>query len=153
MVPEESNLAAGVAVPIPNLLLVSSQNKLALSCAIVVPLLNNTLPLVSEGRLNFPLNVDQSTELNTPLFVAEAVGTFKVITGVVVPVATVELKSVPVVPNVNAATLVTVPTLNVLSALKSCVVPLIVIERVVGTGVYPSAVSTVLFFHKEVELS
>ena len=35
-----------------------------------------------------------------------------VITGVVVPFATVELKSAPVVPNVNAATLVTVPPLD-----------------------------------------
>jgi hypothetical protein len=55
------------------------------------------------------LNVLQSVLLNTPLFVALAVGTFNVITGVVVPFATEELKSVPDVPNVNAATLVTVP--------------------------------------------
>ena len=45
----------------------------------------------------------------TPLAVALASGTFNVITGVVVPVATDELKSVPDVPNVKAATLVTVP--------------------------------------------
>ena len=57
-----------------------------------------------------PLNVDQFAEDKAPLFVAEAVGTFKVITGVVVPVATVLDKSVPVVPKVNAATEVTVPT-------------------------------------------
>jgi len=55
------------------------------------------------------LNVVQSAELNTPRLVAEAVGTFSVITGVVVLFATVELKSVPVVPSVNAATEVTVP--------------------------------------------
>ena len=55
------------------------------------------------------LNVVQSVELNAPRLVAEAVGTCKVITGVVVPVATVDDKSVPVVPKVNAATLVTVP--------------------------------------------
>jgi hypothetical protein len=55
------------------------------------------------------LNVVQSAELNAPRLVAEAVGTFKVITGVVVLVATVELKSVPDVPKVKAATLVTVP--------------------------------------------
>ena len=60
------------------------------------------------------LNVVQSAALNAPLFVAEAVGTFNVITGVVVPLATVDDKSVPVVPSVNAATLVTVPTLLVL---------------------------------------
>ena len=55
------------------------------------------------------LNVVQSAELNTPRLVAEAVGTFKVITGVVVLLDTVELKSVPVVPKVKADTLVTVP--------------------------------------------
>jgi len=55
------------------------------------------------------LNVVQSAELNAPRLVADAVGTFKVITGVVVPLATVEPKSVPVVPKVNADTLVTVP--------------------------------------------
>ena len=42
--------------------------------------------------------------------VALAVGTFNVITGVVVPVATDDVKSVPDVPIVNAATDVTVPT-------------------------------------------
>jgi hypothetical protein len=42
--------------------------------------------------------------------VADAVGTFSVITGVDVPVATIELRSVPVVPRVKAATEVTVPT-------------------------------------------
>ena len=56
------------------------------------------------------LNVVQSAELNAPLLAALAVGTFNVITGVVVEFATVELKSVPVVPNVKAATEVTVPT-------------------------------------------
>jgi hypothetical protein len=68
-------------------------------------------PLIVSVRVagTFELNVDQSAELNAPLFAALAVGTFKVITGVVVPVATVLLKSVPVVPNVKAATLVTVP--------------------------------------------
>ena len=60
-----------------------------------------------------PLNVLQSVELKAPLFEAEAVGTFRVITGVVVPVATEELKSVPVVPKVNADTEVTVPVLLV----------------------------------------
>ena len=55
------------------------------------------------------LNVVQSVALRTPLFRAEAVGTFKVITGVVVPVATALDKSVPVVPKVRADTDVTVP--------------------------------------------
>jgi len=49
----------------------------------------------------FELNVLQSAEANAPLFAALAVGTFKVITGVVVLVATVELKSVPLVPIVK----------------------------------------------------
>ena len=55
------------------------------------------------------LNVVQSAALKAPRLVAEAVGTLRVITGVVVPVATVLDRSVPVVPKVNAATLVTVP--------------------------------------------
>jgi hypothetical protein len=38
---------------------------------------------------------------------------FNVITGVAVLVATVDDKSVPVVPSVSAATLVTVPVLDV----------------------------------------
>jgi hypothetical protein len=57
------------------------------------------------------LNVVQSAELSTPRFVADAVGMFSVITGVVVPVATDDPTSVPVVPMVSAATLVTVPLL------------------------------------------
>ena len=55
------------------------------------------------------LNIDQSVELNAPRLVAEAVGTFNVMTGVVVPFATVDDRSVPVVPSVSAATEVTVP--------------------------------------------
>jgi hypothetical protein len=57
----------------------------------------------------FPLKVDQSALLRTPRLDADAVGTFNVMTGVVVPFATVELRSVPDVPSVNAATEVTVP--------------------------------------------
>ena len=56
-----------------------------------------------------PLNVAQSADDKAPLLAADAVGTFKVITGVVVEFVTVLDKSVPEVPNVNAATLVTVP--------------------------------------------
>jgi hypothetical protein len=55
------------------------------------------------------LNVVQSVEDRAPLLVALAVGTCRVITGVVVPFTTVLDKSVPVVPRVRAATLVTVP--------------------------------------------
>jgi len=82
-----------------------------------VPVRLVTIPL--EGVPKAPpteyllLKVVQSVELNAPRFVADAVGTFKVITGVVVFVATLEFKSVPVVPKVKAATLVTVPKLPV----------------------------------------
>ena len=55
------------------------------------------------------LNVVQSAALKAPRLVADAVGTFSVMTGVVVGFATVELRSVPVVPKVSAATEVTVP--------------------------------------------
>ena len=55
------------------------------------------------------LKVVQSALESAPRLVALAVGTFKVITGVVVLLATVELKSVPVVPIVKAATDVTEP--------------------------------------------
>ena len=55
------------------------------------------------------LKVVQSALLKAPRLVADAVGTFSVMTGVVVPLATDELKSVPVVPSVSAATDVTVP--------------------------------------------
>ena len=57
----------------------------------------------------FELKVLQSAALNAPLLSTLAVGTFNVITGVVVLLATVELRSTPVVPNVKAATEVTVP--------------------------------------------
>ena len=55
------------------------------------------------------LNVVQSAALKAPRLDADAVGTWSVITGVVVPFATVLDRSVPVVPRVSAATLVTVP--------------------------------------------
>ena len=55
------------------------------------------------------LNVVQSAALNAPRLAAEAVGTCSVMTGVVVGFATVLERSVPVVPRVSAATLVTVP--------------------------------------------
>lgn len=67
------------------------------------------LPVVPLTLVTLLLNVVQSVELNAPRLVADAVGTFNVMTGVVVGLATVELKSVPVVPKVNADTLVTVP--------------------------------------------
>ena len=57
----------------------------------------------------FPLNVLQSVEDNAPLLTELAVGTLRVITGVVVLLATVLVKSEPVVPIVKAATLTTEP--------------------------------------------
>jgi hypothetical protein len=76
---------------------------------------------VTEVTVPLPLllNVVQSAALKAPRLVAEAVGTCRVITGVVVPVATVLDKSVPVVPIVNAATLVTVPEPLLLKVVQS----------------------------------
>jgi hypothetical protein len=68
-----------------------------------VPVTDVTVPLP------LLLKVVQSADDNAPRLLADAVGTFSVITGVVVPVATVDDKSVPLVPSVSAATLVTVP--------------------------------------------
>ena len=68
------------------------------------------------------LKVVQSAALNAPLLLADAVGTLSVITGVVVPVATDELRSVPVVPKVSAATLVTVPEPLPLNVFQSVLV-------------------------------
>ena len=65
------------------------------------------------------LNVVQSAALKAPRLDAEAVGTFSVMTGVVVPVATVLVRSVPVVPSVSAATLVTVPLPLLLKVVQS----------------------------------
>ena len=78
----------------------------------VVPPVDTTGAVaVTEVIVPLPLllKVVQSVDDNAPRLVAEAVGTFSVITGVVVLFATVELRSVPVVPKVSAATEVTVP--------------------------------------------
>jgi len=81
-----------------------------------VPVTDVTVPLP------LLLKVVQSADDNTPRLVAEAVGTFSVITGVVVPVATVDDKSVPLVPSVIAATLVTVPEPLLLKVVQSALV-------------------------------
>ena len=65
------------------------------------------------------LNVVQSVEDKAPRLDADAVGTFRVITGVVVPFATLELRSLPVVPRVIAATDVTVPFPLLLNVVQS----------------------------------
>ena len=72
------------------------------------------VPLVSAACL--PLKVDQSAALSAPRLLAEAVGTLRVMTGVEVSVATEEVRSVPVVPRVKAATLVTLPETGVVQA-------------------------------------
>lgn len=51
-----SNSSVGVAVPIPNLLFVLSQKRLALSWAMVVPLENSTDQLVNDGKVNLASN-------------------------------------------------------------------------------------------------
>jgi hypothetical protein len=79
---------------------------------IVPPLINPAVAIEVTVPLPLLLKVVQSAALKAPLFKADAVGTFKVITGVVVLLATVDERSVPLVPNVKAATDVTVPPLE-----------------------------------------
>ena len=76
------------------------------------PPVNGADAVMVVAVLTLLLNVVQSDDDNAPLAVEEAVGTFNVITGVVVPLATLEPKSEPLVPKVNAATDVTVPVLK-----------------------------------------
>ena len=102
------------------------------------------------------LKVVQSAALKAPRLVAEAVGTLRVITGVVVPVATVDDKSVPVVPKVSAATLVTVPKFPVKAtplALKTPVegTKLSFVELVV-IGKFPVVVDTSVGYQVAIEL-
>jgi hypothetical protein len=78
------------------------------------------------------LKVVQSAALKAPRLVADAVGTFSVITGVVVGFATVELKSVPEVPSVSAATEVTVPPAMAGATVAVVIRPL---ESTVTTGI------------------
>lgn len=115
--------AAEIAVPLPfkmPVMLVDS-----VSAGVAPPLDVPARPLAdtTETAVTVPepllLNVVQSAALKAPRLVAEAVGTFSVITGVVVPLATVEVRSVPVVPKVNAATEVTVPEPLLLNVFQS----------------------------------
>ena len=86
----------------------------------VVPPLMVVTPVV---ELNLLLNVVQSVDVNAPLLVAEAFGTFKVMTGVVVLFATVDVKFVPVVPIVKAATSVTVPVPGIVPLAIKVILP------------------------------
>ena len=85
----------------------------------------NLIPLIVRSLLNVlaPAKVCVPV-VTTPRAVEDASGIFKVITGVVEVFATVEETSVPEVPNVRAATLVTVPLLGKElvdpSAIKNC---------------------------------
>ena len=91
-----------------------------------VPVTDVTVPLP------LLLNVVQSPELNAPRLVAEAVGMFNVITGVVVPFATVDVRSVPDVPKVRAATEVTVPPpadVDMVPATKLIPLPMVTLEK------------------------
>ena len=82
----------------------------ALETEEVIPVPLVVLTLVTVPALPvLLLNVVQSAADNAPLFKAEAVGTFKVITAAPVLPETVLDKLVPDVPNVKAATLVTEP--------------------------------------------
>jgi hypothetical protein len=101
---------------------------------VMIPPVKPTLVTVPEPLL---LNVVQSDELNAPRLVADAVGTFKVITGVDVPVATVELKSVPDVAKVSAATEVTVPAFPAMLIEPEPLVIVMLEPAVSAARVYP----------------
>ena len=90
-------------------------SRLNADVGVVVAVATEIIPPVNptEVTVPFPLKVDQSAADKAPRLVADAVGTFNVITGVVVLVATLDDKSVPVVPNVKAETEVTVPVVGV----------------------------------------
>ena len=117
-------VAAEIAVPLPLskpvIVVVSVMAGVVVAVATVPakPLADTTETLVTEPE-PLLLNVVQSAALKAPRLVAEAVGTFSVITGVVVPLATVEERSVPVVPKVSAATEVTVPEPLLLNVFQS----------------------------------
>lgn len=87
------------------------------NAGVVVPVATDTIPPVQPTDVTVPepllLNVVQSAAVRAPRLVADADGRLSVMTGVVVPVATVDETSVPVVPKVSAATEVTVPPVPV----------------------------------------
>lgn len=87
------------------------------NAGVVVPVATDTTPPVKLTEVTVPepllLNVVQSAAVSKPRLVADDEGKLSVMTGVVVPVATVDVASVPVVPKVSAATDVTVPVLLV----------------------------------------
>ena len=115
------------------------------NAGVVVGFATVIIPPVKPTLVTLPLplllNVVQSVELNAPRLEAEAVGTCSVITGVVVPFATVLDRSVPVVPSVSAATLVTVPLPLLLKVVQSVLVKypltLVVAAAMLIAGVAP----------------
>lgn len=72
ILPATSKVLRGVVVPIPNLLVESFQNKLALSWAKVEPFENKIEPEVRDGKVSLLLNVVQSVEDRYPFAVEEA---------------------------------------------------------------------------------
>ena len=107
-----------VVVTIP---LLVKLERVAIFCEVftVIELLVLVKPVEKVKADCFALKIEKSAALKAPLLVADAVGIFNVMVGLVVPLATVDVISVPVVPNVSAFTFVTVPTDHDLSADKS----------------------------------
>ena len=113
------NVVQSAAVSKPRLV-ADDEGKLSVMTGVVVPVAmedETSVPVVPKVSAAtdvtvpepLPLNVVQSAAVSAPRLVADADGRLSVMTGVVVPVATVDETSVPVVPKVNAATEVTVP--------------------------------------------
>ena len=95
--------------------------RVAIFCEVftVIVLLVLVKPVEKVKADCFALKAVKSAALKAPLLLADAVGIFNVMVGLVVPFATVDVISVPVVPNVKAFTFVTVPTDHDLSEDKS----------------------------------
>ena len=110
--------APPVVVTIP---LLVRLERVAIFCEVftVIVLLELVKPVEKVKADCFALKVEKSAALKAPLLLADAVGIFNVMVGLVVPFATDEAMSVPVVPNVNAFTLVTVPEEPSASATQS----------------------------------
>lgn len=117
------NVVQSAAVSKPRLV-ADDEGKLSVITGVVVPVATEdetSVPVVLKVKaatdVTVPepllLNVVQSAEVSKPRFVADADGKLSVMTGVVVPVATEDDTSVPVVPKVKADTEVTVPVLFV----------------------------------------
>ena len=112
--PISANVQATLAEPFTDLPVAPIVKVLAVAQVVAVVALPSRLPVIIDENMQLFENVFTPAMVCvpiviTPLAVALASGTFKVITGVVVPLATVLVILVPVVPIVRAATDVTVP--------------------------------------------